>query len=71
MERTEVRDPDEFRGEPRKASRDEVVLRMNRIALALSAAHEELSELRHEIGIARRSEEPRRTPNFMAGADRD
>jgi len=51
---------DPHRDRPRKASRREVALRLNGLAVALNAAHEQLAELRHELQIEERIEPLRR-----------
>ena len=45
---------DPHRDRPRSTSRREVTLRLNRVAEALNKAHEELSGLRHELGVEER-----------------
>ncbi len=54
------RDPHRFR--PRQAPKlgRAVSARLNRLAVALNYAHEELSEIRHDLGIADRLEVQRR-----------
>jgi hypothetical protein len=59
-----VPERDEYIARPRKASRREVNRRLDRIALGLSALHEEVSELRHELGVVRRIEEPPPRRNY-------
>jgi len=51
---------DPHRDAPRKASRSVAAARCNRLAIALDFAFEELSELRHELGVADRLEVQRR-----------
>lgn len=51
---------DEYRDRPRKASRREVAGRLNAIATALNFAHEQLSEIRHDLGVTDRLAAQRR-----------
>jgi len=51
---------DPHRDKPRKANRRDVAARLNRLAIALDYAHEELSELRHGLGVADRLDAYRR-----------
>lgn len=44
--------PDPHRDKPRKASKRGVAGRLNRLAVALNFAHEELAELRHDLRVA-------------------
>jgi hypothetical protein len=48
------RGADPHRDRPRKSDRREVAARLNRLALCLDRALEELSELRHELGVSER-----------------
>ena len=57
---------DPHRDNPRKASPRDVAARLNRLAVALNFGLEEISELRHSLGVAdreqRRITEPEREP---------
>jgi len=54
------RDP--HRGKPRTASRSAVAVRLNRLAEVTNFLSEQLSELRRDLRVAERIEDPR--PSF-------
>jgi hypothetical protein len=46
--------------QPRQATRKEVAYQLNRIVLTIDALHAEVSELRHQLGVAERLDVQRR-----------